>query len=251
VTTLRQPVDESSVPEPSAAADVGTTDDQHATRAAGYGWRDGGRLLLWMLALTAFMLALGFVITRAPFTEGLRAWDDAVANDWVSWRTPLMDTLTHYGSTLSDTPVAILATVVAVLGLRWASGAWTLSVVVVAAIGGELLYFLVLTSVVGRERPDVPKLDAAPPTSSYPSGHTGAAVALYGCLAVLLLRYAADRALAVPLAVVLLAVPVVVGLSRMYRGMHFATDVMAGALGGLLWLVVVLAVLLPRTKTST
>jgi undecaprenyl-diphosphatase len=52
------------------------------------------------------------------------------------------------------------------------------------------------------------------------------------------------------------AIPVFVGLSRVYRGMHFVSDVIAGAIAGGLWLAVVLVVLLPlhphrRRKSST
>jgi membrane-associated phospholipid phosphatase len=77
-------------------------------------------------------------------------------------------------------------------------------------------------------------------------------VALYVGLAVVLvtlaargeIRSAAGRA-AVPVAAVLLcAVPFVVGLSRLYRGMHYLTDVIAGGLAGGLWMVVVLLTLL-------
>jgi undecaprenyl-diphosphatase len=111
---------------------------------------------------------------------------------------------------------------------------------------GELLVFLVVTAVVNRPRPDVPLLDAAPPTSSFPSGHTAAAVAFYGCLAVIVLRQLRPRWLAVTIATLLCLVPLVVGISRLYRGMHHPTDVVFGALGGGLWLALVLSTLLPR-----
>jgi undecaprenyl-diphosphatase len=103
---------------------------------------------------------------------------------------------------------------------------------------------------VHRPRPDVVQLDAAPPTSSFPSGHTAAAIALYGCLAILLLVIFARRPAAQVAAFLLFAVPVVVGLSRLYRGMHYPTDVIIGALGGGLWLLVVITTLLPARRTS-
>jgi len=96
----------------------------------------------------------------------------------------------------------------------------------------------------------VPRLDQAPPTSSFPSGHTGAAIALYGCLAVILLRNVKPRWVAVSLAVLSCVVPIVVAASRVYRGMHYLTDVMAGALASGIWLLVVLVVLLPTRTTK-
>jgi undecaprenyl-diphosphatase len=92
----------------------------------------------------------------------------------------------------------------------------------------------------------VPRLDVAPPTSSFPSGHTAAAVALYGCLALVLLRQMANRMLARTLAVLCFCVPVVVAVSRVYRGMHYVTDVVFGAIGGGIWLLVTVLVVLPR-----
>ncbi|MFC6236799.1 phosphatase PAP2 family protein [Longivirga aurantiaca] len=218
---------------------------------SGWGRREAGLLVAGMLALTALLLLCGFALTRWSALAGVRAWDVDVADWWVSIRTPTLDTLTDIGSSLSDTPVAIAVTAVAFVVLRLLTGRWTASWIVLAAIFGELLYFLALTSGVGRERPDVLQLDAAPPTSSYPSGHTGAAVALYVCLAVIVWRHLSNRIAAVPLALLLCLVPVAVGLSRMYRGMHFATDVLFGALGGLLWLLVVLAVLWPGRRPLT
>jgi undecaprenyl-diphosphatase len=67
--------------------------------------------------------------------------------------------------------------------------------------------------------------------SSYPSGHTGAAVA-YSAIVVVLLWHTRRRwirGLAIAVAAIL---PVCVGLARMYRGMHFFTDVVFGALLG-------------------
>ncbi|HEX7475043.1 MAG TPA: phosphatase PAP2 family protein [Dehalococcoidales bacterium] len=115
-----------------------------------------------------------------------------------------------------------------------------------AAIVGELLIFLIVTAVVNRPRPIVPLLDSAPPTSSFPSGHTAAAVALYGSFAVIALRQLRTKWLSIALATVFCIVPVVVGVSRLYRGMHHPTDVLFGAIGGGLWLALVVATLLHR-----
>jgi membrane-associated phospholipid phosphatase len=136
---------------------------------------------------------------------------------------------------------------VLVVGLRLWLKRWREAVTIFVSITGELFIFVLVTATVHRQRPTVPHLDPAPPTSSFPSGHTGAAVALYVGLAVILLlvtRGSLYRAGFVVPAAVLCVVPFIVGVSRMYRGMHFFTDVIAGALAGGLWMAIVVATLM-------
>jgi membrane-associated phospholipid phosphatase len=204
------------------------------------------RLGLGAVAVTAFLVLLGLALTHLAGAGTILTRDLQVDRWFAARRTSTLNTLTVFGSGSANTQTAIAVAAVAFLLLRWWLGRWYESWVVVAAIVGELVVFLAVTAAVHRARPAVPRLDVAPPTSSFPSGHTGAAVALYGCLAYLVLRYARRRALAVVCAVVLCLVPVAVGASRLYRGMHFPTDVVAGAVGGGLWLLVVLLTLMPR-----
>jgi undecaprenyl-diphosphatase len=146
-----------------------------------------------------------------------------------------------FGSGSANTQTAIAVAFAAFFLLRWWLGRWYESWVVAAAIVGELLIFLVVTAAVHRPRPPVHRLDVAPPTSSFPSGHTGAAVALYGCLAVIAWRYLSSnhRRIAAVLCTFLWLIPAAVAISRAYRGMHYPSDIVAGALGGALWLAVV------------
>jgi membrane-associated phospholipid phosphatase len=97
--------------------------------------------------------------------------------------------------------------------------------------------FLLASSVVQRPRPAVVRLDQAPFTSSYPSGHVGATTALYVSLALLALRLG-QRWLGRAVAMVCVLVPMAVMFSRLYRGMHHPTDVAVGMVSGLVcaWL---------------
>lgn len=204
----------------------------------------GGAIGLWLL-----LSALGLLILRLE-DSGSLAWDGNVVSWFAEHRTGTLDAITSVGSGLANTQTAIGVTIVVVLILRWRLGRWHESLVVVAAIGGELLIFLAVTATVHRPRPDVVELDAAPPTSSFPSGHTAAAMALYGCLAILVLWMFAHRRAAQVTAILLFAVPLIVGISRLYRGMHYPTDVIIGALGGGLWLLIVITTLLPSRHAS-
>ena len=191
------------------------------------------------------LAAVGLLLTRVFGDSAIIGFDDRV-NTWiVPRRTATLDAATDLGSSLADTGTAIAVTVVAAVALRVWLGRWRESAVVVAAIAGELFVFLLVTNTVDRRRPPVQQLDEAPSTSSFPSGHTAAAVALFGCLAVVLLRRLASRRLARVLAVLLWTVPVVVAVSRVYRGMHYPSDVFFGFVGGGTWLTVVVLALLP------
>ena len=189
---------------------------------------------------------IGLLVTRVVTSGRGQSWDGGI-DVWVAVRrTGFWNTATMFGGGLANTSTAIAVTAVAVVLLRWRLGRWYESWIVVVAIAGELLVFLAVTATVHRPRPPVTRLDVAPPTSSFPSGHTAAAIALYGCLAVLLMwiygRCPASRVAAV----VLFCIPVVVGLSRLYRGMHYPSDILVGALGGALWLLLVITTLLPH-----
>lgn len=186
------------------------------------------RAALPAVALLAVLLGIGLLIT-GPL-HGLPA-EHGLSRALADGRTPTMNALTGYGSSTGSTLVIVACTLVAVLGLWWGTRQWWSAVVPAIAVSLELVVFLVVSLVVGRPRPDVPHLDQAPPTSSYPSGHTGAATALWFSLALLARRIRTPwlRAL---VTLVCVLVPFAVAYSRMYRGMHSASDVAAGFLNG-------------------
>jgi undecaprenyl-diphosphatase len=209
------------------------------------------RLLGGGVLVYAFLAGTGLLLTRVV-GHGRPLGFDAGASQWMfRHRTGDLNTLTHIGSLMSETMTAFAVTTVLVLGLRWWLGRWRESLAILTSIMGELFIFLLVTATVHRKRPTVPHLDPAPPTSSFPSGHVGAAVALYiGLAVVLLLVTRAEglrpnrRRVALVIAPLLCLVPLCVATSRVYRGMHFVTDVVSGALAGGLWMAIVMVTLL-------
>ncbi|OJV59588.1 MAG: hypothetical protein BGO38_12280 [Cellulomonas sp. 73-145] len=195
--------------------------------------REAARDALVRAALPAVLLfgvVLGLGLVLAGPLHGVpseRALSQALADG----RTPLMNTLTRYGSLTGSTGVIAVCTLLAVLLLWWATRQWWSAVVPAIAVLLELAVFLSTSLIVGRPRPDVPHLDQAPPTSSYPSGHTGASTALWFSLALLAQRIRSTW-VRVLVTVLCALVPFAVAYSRMYRGMHSATDVAAGFLNG-------------------
>jgi undecaprenyl-diphosphatase len=182
-------------------------------------------LFVAAVGIVGLMWILGSLLVRGSVPSFVSQTDMQTTAWAVEHRTPTLDSVTHIGTTMADTVVALSVTAAAVVILRLWLGRWRESLILVVAIVGELLIFLAITALVHRARPAVPQLDQAPPTSSFPSGHTGAAVALYGCLAVILLASARPRWVAASLALLGFAIPIIVAASRVYRGMHYLTDV--------------------------
>lgn len=215
-----------------------------------------GRLLGGAVVVYLALVAAGLSLTHTALAAPLRTADLTASSWFVAHRTPTMDFWTVYYSGLSNTNTAIVVAVVMVAVLALIFRRWQEPVVLAGALLGELFIFLLVTATVHRPRPPVGRMDPAPPTSSFPSGHTGAAVALYVTFALLAWRYLWQhlpdlRWLRVSVAGVLVVLPVLVGYSRLYRAMHYPTDVVGGALAGGLWAAIVVTTLLPRPARTS
>ena len=114
-----------------------------------------------------------------------------------------------------------------------------------AAVAGETGLFLLASVVVHRLRPTIPHLDGAPPTSSFPSGHTAATLALALGLALGLARTRPGHPLRALSWFLAGALPLFVMASRLYRGMHWPTDVAASVVFTVTWLLLLRTILLP------
>jgi undecaprenyl-diphosphatase len=96
----------------------------------------------------------------------------------------------------------------------------------------EITMYLAVASVVHRQRPFVEQLEQRRQGASYPSGHTAAAVVLYFLIAVVVTLYVKNTLARRVAWTAVVVVPIVVALSRIYRGMHHPTDALAGVLMG-------------------
>jgi undecaprenyl-diphosphatase len=218
----------------SAAATRSHDDD--GRRNPGGRWRhrdlrDAGLhfALGWVL-IFALLAACGWLVTGPLAHVWPLSIEDGANRDLALHRTDALNSVSGFFSQLANTPSAIALSAVAFLAIRILTHRWPEAVFVAVALLAEVTVFLLTTLVVERSRPSVPHLDlTAPPTSSFPSGHTAAAVALYTAVALVCWRHGAPWPVWL-----LLAVPCAVAFSRLYRGMHHPSDVTAGAVLGLL-----------------
>ncbi len=205
----------------------------------------GGAIGLWGL-----LSLIGLLIKHVLVYGRIGTWDRSVEVWFGAHRRGSLNTLTSYANDLGSTRSVIGITIVIFLIFRWRLGRWHESWVILTVMVGEVTVFVAVTLTVHRLRPAVVRLDKSPPTSSFPSGHTAAAMALYGGIAVLLICIYGKNWKTAVVAVLLFCLPIIVALSRLYRGMHYPTDVLAGALGGGLWMALAISTLLPKEVRS-
>jgi undecaprenyl-diphosphatase len=103
------------------------------------------------------------------------------------------------------------------------------------AVAGGMLLTNVLKGFFDRDRPTVVPHLADSLLKSYPSGHSMMSSVVYLTLAVLLARAMKRRRVKVYCVTVALLLSLIVGASRVYLGVHYPTDVIAGWAGGIAW----------------
>ena len=211
----------------------GTLTDRIGTRFAGR----HPVLIAWVLTIAGYlilallMVGTGLLLTHVLQHGAVGRWDSSADEWFVSRRTTTLNAWTRAGSELGATGT-VIGVGTAVIVLLAIARRWRQVGLVFFAVLLEVWVFITTTFVVDRPRPPIPRLDVAPPTSSFPSGHVAAAIALYVGLAIVistLVRNAFVRAIVWLVAILL---PIAVGLSRLYRGMHYPTDVLASVLLG-------------------
>lgn len=110
------------------------------------------------------------------------------------------------------------------------------AVVFVSSLGGSAAINIALKLWFQRERPSVPWALAHESSYSFPSGHSVTAVVFYGTIALLAYRRLKGGAATVLIIVAAVFMILWIGLSRIYLGVHFPADVVAGYLTGAIWL---------------
>ena len=178
------------------------------------------------IGLLVATVAAGLAIVHV--LDGVREWDLDMMRRLVESRTPTLDRLTEWGTWFAETIPVLVITAVVVAFARWKTGRWSVPLAFAAAIGTEKLVYLLASVIVQRDRPPVPTLGETYATASFPSGHVGSAIALYGGIALVAGVITGRRSVRLGLLVAALVVTAIVAYSRMYRGFHYPTDVMAG-----------------------
>lgn len=198
-------------------------------------------LLLGLAVAASLALVFGEVYESVTDADGVAGLDDPVLSAAKSVRSPELDVaVTAYTNIGGTVGMPLLATAIMVaLALRRRS--WTPVILMLAAGLGSLIITILGKPLFGRARPDLS--DAIPPyehSASFPSGHSLNSIVIAGIVAylvILRLKTARARVLTIAVAVIF---ALTMGLSRVYLGHHWLTDVLAAWAIGVAWLALVI-----------
>jgi undecaprenyl-diphosphatase len=186
--------------------------------------------------LVALGILLAAFASAAVLRDGqlLLTWDEPIQRGVESNRTSALDqfflTVSRFGSTI---PVLSLGALTA--ALTWRRCRAVSTAIIVATLARPLLEFTVKV-LVDRDRPDFERLVAGN-GPSFPSGHVLAAVALWGLLPVVVSLYTHRRTLWWASVVASGSLILGISASRIYLGVHWFSDVTAGLVVGVFFLL--------------
>jgi membrane-associated phospholipid phosphatase len=186
-----------------------------------------GMIAATYVAMTALMITIGTAVVEWWDTSALGD-ADADINRWLEeHRTGWLTTVSEHMSMISDTNNKILYGVVAAPLMLWLFRRWHEWMIIFGGLFLELAIFMSTQAVVGRERPPVEMLEQSH-TSSFPSGHIAAATTFFVGLGVVILMRTRRTAPRITAWVLMIAGPLAVAWGRIYMGMHYVTDAVAG-----------------------
>jgi len=187
--------------------------------------------LVGFALMVAITTAMGVLLLEVVLDGDVRRADEGVNRWFADGRTPTWTAVSWVGSHLAETATVVAAIALITLALL-VRGHVPPAVFLVTAIVVEALTYLVTVQFVDRHRPAVQRLEALGPGASYPSGHTAAAVVLYGGVAMLAVVLGARPGVRRALLALAIVAPLAVAIARVYRGMHHPLDVLFGAAMG-------------------
>ena len=185
------------------------------------------------------ILCLGLIfiiLTILVKTNSLQIYDTFLYN-LITFRicdgfTYFYKIVTFLGSTEFIVFLCLLFLILFIILKKKNYGLIIIGVVVISTIVNNLIKVLVM-----RERPNVLSF-VTEHSYSFPSGHTMAAVSLYGILLYLLLKSNLNKIMKVIFSIILILVQILVALSRVYLGAHFMSDIIGAFIMSIILLII-------------
>lgn len=205
--------------------------------------RDERRLVVGLLAVTAALWA--FTELADEVVEGTTRTIDRTVLLWFrtadladprgpAWFEEMMRDFTGLGGLGVLTLVTLAAIGYALIARRW-----RVAVTILVAVVGGIVISTLIKQGIDRPRPMLVPYGSNVSSPSFPSGHSMMAATVYFTLAALAMQFRSRRSSQAYLLFLAIVVTVLVGISRVYLGVHWPTDVLAGWTVGAAWALLV------------
>ncbi len=196
--------------------------------------------------LLLFFIILGGILIFAIIANQVEIGGTQKFDDWIltslrktnqlgkpigpGWLQLVMRDITAMGGATVVTLITLIVSIFLLLKKKY----FTLLLVILATVGGAILG-LVLKEIFARQRPDIAFRLMKENSLSFPSGHSMMSAIVYLSLGALLARMEDERIIKVYIISVAMFLSLIIGLSRIYLGVHYPTDVLAGWVIGTVW----------------
>lgn len=207
--------------------------------------------LLTVEVVAGLLLLLGsawvFGALADEVAEGDTQFDTRLAN-WLHARaTPGWTEFFEFVTSLGNAPVLINVALVTALVLAWRRELAELRLLLLVVIGAEVLT-VGLKLGFQRERPFFAEPLATESSYSFPSGHSSVSLAVYGTLALIIARHLPWIAARLAIIAAAAALSGLIGFSRLYLGVHYLSDVIAGFSLAIAWITACMLLLHLRVQ---
>ena len=202
-------------------------------------WIFSTSVVLGLVVIASAAAGAGILVEDVTAGDGMAVLDHPVASFVAAHRSGALSTVMREASS-AGSPVVLAAVtaaagvLVGIIGRGW--GPVLVAGVTVAGTGG---FTIVLKEVLSRSRPPLTEALAATDGYAFPSAHAATAAAAFGILAYLCAARLRSWAARVAVWAGAATLTALVGISRVYLGVHWTTDVIGGWTFGVLWLAVV------------
>ena len=201
-------------------------------------------IIIVIIALIAVVASINIFIelTETLKTEMLASLDEQVTQYVISFRTPALTDFFVFMTKVGDfygylVVLTVYLLVSRLIYKRWKYVLQTTLVLILASASN-----MMLKRFINRARPGIEHMVSVE-TLSYPSGHAMSAMAFYGFLIFLCTKFRINRFLKIGLISLFVFIILSIGISRIYLGVHYPSDIAGGYIAGLIWVAFCILIL--------
>lgn len=180
---------------------------------------------LWLIVIPVILFAMLAVFLEAGIHEGFESWVyDITIKPMSPLLTKILIVITNIGGSIAITLICLL--LIAIPATRR-----TIALPVSAGVIISTMLNYILKNIFARQRPDILRLIVMD-GYSFPSGHAMVNTTLYCMLIFMTYRFTRNKRIRIPVSTICVLLILVIGFTRIYLGVHYAMDVIAGWIMG-------------------